>query len=331
MSQATNFFESLKENPLQIENQLGKIFKNKNLKIQDVKLLKDKRILDDRHKITVLLKLGNNLPEKIVLEIHDNSDYFQRNVFAQVKLKGLINSPRFFGKILQPKIIVRSYLEGEFFCEPISKKTISLKEISLETKKMAIILADLHNFSLKSLPKFLFKRVNKKIEKAILKKTLEFITPQTEVLRKKIEINLNNLLEKMGDLDEKNRISLIHGDYQPANFIVNGKNTYLTDFDTLEVGNPARDLGRFLYHMKYLMKKYSLRDVETIENLFLKTYLKNKKLTLKPNLETNINLHKAEMIQYIILGKIWDKKIPEKKEREKMKKLLNEQEKFLNL
>lgn len=335
MSQASNFFTSLGENSLKIQDKLRKLLKNNKLEIKNFKLLKDKLIIDDQHKITVLLNLKNNRPEKVVLEIHDNYDYFKRNIFAQIKLKNLINPPKFLGKFSKPKIIIRNLLEGEFFWELIFKKMISMKEIAETTQKMALALSSLHNMNIKSLPKFLSKELNRKVERKILKRTMEFITPKLKFLRNKIRRNLSNLLAKMDDLDSKNKTSLIHGDYQPANFILKNTKIYLTDFDTMELGNPARDLGRFLYQMEDLMREYSFKIVEKIEELFLKAYLDNKKggkkLVLKPDLKTNIDLHKAEMIQYIILGKIWDRKIPEKKEIKKIEQLLKEQEKLLNI
>jgi len=80
-------FYFLKNNPQKIQNELIKIFKNKNLLIKEIKLLKDKLIINEQYKITALLTLEKNSPDKIILEIHDNDDYFDRNLFALKELK----------------------------------------------------------------------------------------------------------------------------------------------------------------------------------------------------------------------------------------------------
>lgn len=331
MSKAKSFFFVLQKEPSKIEEDLTKIFKNKNLEIKRVKLLKDKLIINEQHKIVALLSLKNNLQEKVILEIHDNSDYFQRNIFALKELgefKSDIGPAKLFGEIQKSKIIVREHLRGDFFSDLIFKKALNLNRIFSLAKEMGSYLAFLHKLKFSS--KFLSKKLNKKIEKIILKRTIEFIKPNIKILAPQIEKNLKNLLKKMEELDERNRICLIHGDYQAASFILCPKKVFLMDFDTLEVGNPARDLGRFLFQISHLMELagYPRVGVKKTEEIFLKNYFKHRKLNLYPNFEQNINLHKAEMIQYFILGKIWGKKIANKKE---IKNLLDCQTKLLNL
>ncbi len=334
MSKAVNYFKLFEKRPSELEKKLILIFKNKRLKIRKIKLLKKKLIIKNQYKISVLLSLKDNLPQKIALEIHDNDDYFKKNIFALTKLKSKIKPAFFFGKIPAMKIIAREYLEGDFFSDLILKKKVSKKFLFLSIKEISNYLSFLHNLKIKAKPRFLTNRLNEKIEKIILIRTLEFIKPDIEHLRIQIKRNLESLLKKIDLLGEKNRICLIHGDYQVANFILKRKKEIaLMDFDTLEMGNPTRDLGRFIFQLSYLMKTsgYNSEEIKKAENLFLKNYLHKKKMKLYPDLKTNINLHKAEMIQYMILGKIWEEKIPSLKEIKGIEKLLNIQSKLLNL
>ncbi len=333
MSQAIKIFRSFWKNPKILQDKLGILLKNKELKIKKIELLKEKLIIKSQYKITALINLKNSSPAQVVAEIHDNLDYFNRNVFALKNFKKLtteVGPAKLFGLLKKDKIIIREYLKGNFLSDQMSKKEIRIPEFKATFKKLAIFLACLHNLKIKNPPFYLSKNLNKKIEKIILQRTIEFIKPNIEFLRVPIKNNLKELLKKMDALDKINKICLIHGDYQIANAIFKNKDVYVTDFDTLEIGNPARDIGRFVLQMNFSMKNfYSDVQIKELENLFLDTYLKNSKLNLYPNLETNINLHKAEMIQYIILGTIWEEKTPSEQKVIEIQKLLENQNKLL--
>jgi len=325
----SNFF---KRNPRELEKILISIFKNRKLKIKKIETLKEKLIINSDYKITCLAVLENSRPSKIIFQIHDNEDYFQRNLFALKNFATKNLTPAQTYEIDEnQRIIYMEYLEGDFVFDLISKGKLSLKEIFEFVKKAAKFLCFLHNFKFRKTPNFLSKRLNRKIEKIILNRTLEFIKPNIRSLKPILEKNLKSLLRKMNYLEEINRKCLIHGDYQPANFVLSlTKRLRLLDFDTVEMGNPARDLGRFLVQLIQPLKSlgYSEKKTSEIENLFLETYLKSSKKNFLPNFKTNLDTHKAEMIQYMILGRMWENKIPNPKE---IKELLSYQSNLLNL
>ena len=325
----SNFF---KRNPGKLKEILTSIFKNRKLKIKKIETLKEKLIINSDYKITCLAVLENNQPSKIIFQIHDNEDYFQRNLFALKKFATKYLTPAQTYEIDEnQKIIYMEYLEGDFVFDLILKGKLSRKEVFEFVKRAANFLCFLHNFKFRKIPNFLSKRLNRKIEKIILNRTIEFIKPNIQSFKPILERNLKFLLRKMNYLEEINRKCLIHGDYQPANFVLSpSKKLRLLDFDTVEMGNPARDLGRFLVQLTQPLKSigYSEKKTSEIENLFLNTYLKSSKKNFHPDFKTNLDTHKAEMVQYMILGRIWAEKIPNPKE---ISQLLNYQSHLLNL
>jgi len=331
MNSALKIYKILQKKPEFLEKKLKTIFKNPLLKIEKIELLKKKEIAKKEYKISLLVKLANNFPEKIITEIHDNKDYFKRNIFFLQNCKTKFISPAIFYGSFNSRIIFREFLEGEVILDLILKRKISFCEISNFVKKAANFLVFLHNLKPKNDFSFLKKRLNRKIEKIILSKTLRFIKPNIFQLKEIIKRNLKILFKKMKWLEESNEKCLIHGDYQPANFIVSPQNKIkIFDFDTLEFGNPARDLGRFLFHLSYLAKEIKIpkKKVKEWENLFLKEYLGKRKINFFPDFETNLSVFKAEMIQYLILGKIWKEKVTP---YEEINSLLKIQSKLLNL
>lgn len=311
---AVKILDYFLKNPHQLERKLILSFKNKLLKIKEIKILKKKLIVKNKYKISLLVILENAKPKELVLELHDDNNYFQRNIFAlkNLKTKEIFPSQIYFVD-KKRKIIFREYLKGNFASDLILKKVWKEKELKRFITKSAKFAAFLHNFKFKKKPKFLLTKINQKIEKIILSKTLEFIKPNIENLRPTIERNLRLLFQKMRYLERINEKCLIHGDYQVANFIFDSqKRLRVMDFDTVEFGNPARDLGRFLAQLESIINSKTKRD--SLENLFLNVYLKMSKRRFFPDLNTNLNVYKAEMIQYMILGKIWEDEIPSPKE-----------------
>jgi len=321
-----------KRNPSLLEEGLTSVFKNPELKVKEIKTLKEKLIIGKDYKITCLAGLEDNQPSKVIFQIHDNKDYFQRNLFSLKNLKTTKVKPaEIYGIDEKLRIIYMEYLEGDFLYDLILKKKLNFIETRDFIKKAAGFLPFLHNFKFKEIPKFLSKRLNEKIEKIILNRTSEFVKPNIKSLKPILERNLKVLLEKMHYLEKINKKCLIHGDYQPANFILSPtRKLRLLDFDTVEMGNPARDLGRFLVQLIQPLKSHGLSDkkISEIEGLFLDTYFKLNKRKLYPDFETNLNTYKAEMVQYMILGRIWEDKIPNPDE---ISELLNYQSNLLNL
>ncbi|TSC95457.1 MAG: hypothetical protein Athens101410_516 [Parcubacteria group bacterium Athens1014_10] len=330
---AIEIFYFLKNNPQEIQKELIKIFKNKNLLIKEIKLLKDKLIINEQYKITALLTLEKNLPDKIILEIHDNEDYFDRNLFALKELKKIkkFKIAVLYGFLAKLKIIIREYIKGDFFVDILSKKNLNFNQTKKIIEKFSQWLADLHNLKIKKSNKFLFKKLNQKIEEIILNRTIEFIKPNIESLTPLIKRNLRVLIKKTETIEKKNKACLIHGDFQPANFIKKNNSFYLTDFDTMEIGNPLRDLGRFLFQLDYFLKEngiFSSRQINELENLFIINYFNQRPTFDKNGYQLDLDIYKAQMIQYVILGKIWGERVPVAK---KIKQFLSKQSKLLNL
>lgn len=328
-SKALQIFQSLKDDKILLQKKLALIFPKENLKPKKVILLKDKLIFQNQYKLTVLVNLGNPPIKDIILEFHDNADYFYRNLFALKNFPKIkIETAKLFGFFEKEKIIVRECLRGQFLIELLRKKVLNFKQLSELTKKSGFWLAKIHCFSLKTDFPYLKKKLNRKIEREILAKTIRFIKPNIKDLKPTIERNLSLLLKKMDELAKINKLSLIHGDYQAANFWLGKKGLRISDFDTLELGNPARDLGRFLWQLSYSLETAGCQQekIEKLEEIFLEEYLNYNKIKLEPDFKTNISCHKAEMIQYIILGEIWGKNIPKP---EMIKKLLDKQSQLL--
>lgn len=317
-------FFSIKRHLKKIEGKLKKIFKNKNLKIIKVQSLKGRKL--------VSLQLKNNIPEKIVLKIYDNIEEFKRNFFALKELRQVINVPELFGNIGE-KIIVREYFEAEPFYFLIKDKEISLQFLVKETIKSAEMLISLHSLRTKTLPKFLSNKFVSRIEKKNLLGTLKgFISP-IKHLKKYWENNFKQFFKKERELKRKNLMVLVHGDFHPANIMVkNNKELLLIDFDLMEMGNPAKDLGKFIAHLKASMEeKYSEKNIQIVINSFLNTYLQKRKVDFYPNFEENLYLYWAGMNFHLIKSKVFHLKLkgPNKKDIEKIKALLIEQEKLL--
>jgi thiamine kinase-like enzyme len=330
MSEALKLYKIYQKKPEILEKKLKNIFKNPQLRVEKIELLKKKEIVKKEYKISLLVKATNNLPEKLTLEIHDNKDYFKRNLFFLQNCKTKFVSPANLYGFQNSRIIFREFLEGDFVLDLILKRKMPFSQISDFVKKAANFLVFLHNLKPKDKVPFLKKNLNRKIEKIILGKTLKFIKPNISELKGVIKRNLKVLLEKMEWIEETNEKCLVHGDYQAANFIISPKKKLrIFDFDTLEFGNPARDLGRFLLQLSQLAKvaKIPENKVKEWENLFLKEYLKKRRVKFFPDLKTNLSIFKAEMIQYLILGKIWKEKTAS---YEEINSLLKVQTQLLN-
>ena len=319
--------------PNKLERKLEKIFSNRNVRIKRICFLKTKQIFDNQSKVVNLIELENNLPTKVVLEIYDNKTFFRRNLFAysslgEVAHKTKIRVPKLYGFLRPEKAIIREFVEGEFFHILIEKKKLEIKEIKSLVEKISLSVAKIHSLCVDKSNEFLTLKLNRKIENFVFKKIKQFIKPNIARLQSEIFRNSEILLKKTKKLEKNNSTSLIHGDYHPANFILQKKKLFLTDFDTLELGNPAKDLGMFLFQLDRFMGigRYRREEIEKMKELFLRYYQRYKKVILYPDLETNINCYQAQMIQYVIAGMIWGETKPKLKD---VDALLKKQNKFL--
>jgi len=320
--------------PNKLEIKLERIFSNKNIRINRICFLKTKQIFNNHSKVVSVIELKNNLPKKAVLEIYDNKYFFERNLFAlsflgKVSHKIKIRVPKIYGYLRSEKAIIREFVEGEFLHILIEKKELTIKEIKSVAKEISYSAAKIHSLHVAESNNFLVLKLNRKIENFVFKKIRKFIKPNIATLKPAIFGNIRILLKKAKELEKKNSISLIHGDYQPANFVLQKNRLFLTDFDTLEIGNPAKDLGMFLFQLDYFMEigKYRKEEIKEIKELFLKNYLRYKKIDFYPDFETNVNCYQAQMVEYIIAGMTWGESKPRLKD---VDALLKKQTKFLS-
>lgn len=294
----------------------------KKIKITEIKILKDKWIFENDFKITILIKTKNK-SSNIILEIHDNKYYYKKNLFVLKNIalqKNNVLIGKLFGFNNTFGLIYRNLLPGE----PMIYKLKKIKEKDI--KNIICWLSVLHKYNYKNIKnkKFLTDDLNTKIEKEIFKKVNIFIKPNIEIYKEKILNNLNILLKNFFLMNKKKYACLTHGDFQPANFYSDKKNIYISDFDTLQIGNPARDLGRLIFQIENFSNK------KKISNFITKEYFKimNFDKQTKNKIKKDIKFYQAEMIAYVILDRIWGEKIPNKKE---IKKLINLQNKYLQI
>lgn len=323
-----------KKNLLKLRENLISVLEYEDMEIEKVETLKEKLIIGKQYKVTCLACLRKAPFKKILFQIHDNKVYFERSVFALRNLgetKQGVRVQKFYGADSKLKIVYMEYIEDDFLYDYLLKKKMNTSQIKRFAEIAGSYLAGLHKFRPDRVPRYLSQKLNGKIEEVILRRTIEFIKPNIKSLTPSIKKNLTVLLKRIDYLSKINNRRLIHGDYQPANFFLSkDKKIYLMDFDTLEFGNPARDLGRFLAQMEQLLivNNLSRKAIGKLERLFLDSYSKSSRLDLKPDLRFNLNTYKAEMIQYMILGRIWGDKVPLFKEIEK---LLDYQKYLLNI
>ncbi len=217
MNRAENFFHLIEKKSQKVQASLRKLFKARNLEIEEIALFKNKIVTKNQRKLTVFLKLKNCSVQKIILELHDNQDHLKRNIFGLTELRKIVNTPLFFGKI-SSCAIAREYLEEKWLFELITKKKITSQEILKNIIKISEIAAEIHGIRIDSLPKFLSRRINKKIEIESYRRALKKFPPESKILERKIKNNLKKLLRKMEKLEKTPHISLTHGDFQVANF-----------------------------------------------------------------------------------------------------------------
>lgn len=62
--------------------------------------------------------------------------------------------------------------------------------------------------------------------------------------------------DRLIDLSGRRRVSLVHGDWSPKNFLVDGANVIAIDFEVIHFGDPSFDAAFLLNHL--LLKSYRL-------------------------------------------------------------------------
>ncbi|MFH1187633.1 MAG: aminoglycoside phosphotransferase family protein [bacterium] len=321
MSKALNLAESIKNgNTADILTK----FKMKKFLIDEARILKKKLIVSDSYKITAEVILKNK--RHFILEIHDNNYYFKKNIYSLKNLKVIkLNGKKAVAAVFafneDRKIILREYLKGECLLE-ILKKDDTEENFSL-VKNSAIWIAGMHNLLTKNMPVAVKRDVNFKIEKSILTNIKKLIKPQIKNYRADIMKNLNYYINNYENFKKKVKNCLIHGDFQPANIMADGEIINIMDFDTLCVGNPARDIGRFIMQLKFVCKNH----IE-YQKTFIDAYFKISKYKNDQEFNKATAFYQVEMLFYIILGQLWGNNIPNK---DVIKNILNEQNNLFKL
>lgn len=294
-------------------------------RVSGVRVLKDKYIVGNKYKITGLAIFSGGNPTSAVFEIHDDGLYFARSLYAlqelaKIRIGKQAMVAALYGVDKTKKIILRENVQGKKLDEYLKNRGTKEREKENIIKKLALWLASVHAITPKKVPKPLHAPLNEKYEKVILKKILSFLKPNLNRLKPHIQKNLFHLLSLM---KQEKKLCLIHGDFQISNIYVSNNSVKILDFDTMELGNPGRDIGRFLAQIDETLKARG----EKYKKYFLKNYFAHGPYPQK-TIGKNILLHQIEMMQYILLGMVWGKKTASQK---KIQGLLKKQDRLFSL
>jgi aminoglycoside phosphotransferase (APT) family kinase protein len=86
---------------------------------------------------------------------------------------------------------------------------------------------------------------------------------------------LERLITMLGDAPEVGAPALLHGDFHPAQFLVEAGTPRLIDFDNVCLGDPMYDMARFASHLYYKGHVFGrpLREVEQAVSWFRAAYV----------------------------------------------------------
>ncbi len=170
---------------------------------------------------------------------------------------------------------------------PFNKLLEKLEQIEIGEKiyKAAYYLAQFHKINIKK-----FSKVDFYNEFGVLGQLdifLDFLKTSKLEYSNDIEEAVREL--KAGIKKYSIKDSLIHGDFQIENFIIDGDGFRLIDFDFVEVNDPIADVGNFLVQIFYggsmgIMTERYRKD-------FLDIYLKHNSTLDTKNLYKRINLY----------------------------------------
>lgn len=128
--------------------------------------------------------------------------------------------------------LIYEYIEG--------KKSITraasedLEHIDYYMKRFAHIAKDMHS---RTCDKNKFESVVERAREQILKRNI-FTESQKE-----------KAIKFLDSIEQKN--NFIHGDFQPANFIITDTDEFVIDLGTVAYGNPDFDISSFFYFLHY--------------------------------------------------------------------------------
>lgn len=318
MSKALKFARLIEKNPAILETFLRQTTSMESVKIKGAVILKIKVVLFLNYKIIVkILTTGN---KTYTLEIHDSKEYFSKNIFSLSEFPKILNDhsiPVILEVNKKLKIIIREFIKGEPLLDILKNDNITLEKQKNYIKDIGEWLATFHNRNIDgTIPKACNPAINQTMEKIIISRIKEFIKPNIESLRPQIIETLNLLLKKNNFYLQAAELRLIHGDFQAANIFIQNAQFKIIDFDNLQLGNPARDIGRFLMQLENVSENFKI-----LEKLFLESYLNNaKNIKNSIKFQKAISYYQAQMLEYIIMGTMWGEKIPDKRLVQKLVK-----------
>jgi Ser/Thr protein kinase RdoA (MazF antagonist) len=90
-----------------------------------------------------------------------------------------------------------------------------------------------------------------------------------------LEPRLERLAKMLGSVPAESAPALLHGDFHPAQFLVDGGTPRLIDFDNVCLGDPMYDLARFASHLYYKGEVFRrpLREIEAAVSAFRSAYV----------------------------------------------------------
>lgn len=189
-------------------------------------------------------------------------------------------------------VFIYKTVPGESFGRIIKKDNIPDKEKTEKIKKATGYLADLHRIDINKIEKRNF------LVKNNIFTHMNFLNEYVKWGREDYDIRIREVIKTVKRESKKFRDikkSLIHGDFQIENFIFNGKDMKLIDFDDSEINDPLVDVGNFLVQMFYggIMGD----STDNLRTIFLKEYLEANKDMDKRFINERLNL-------YIVIAKL---------------------------
>jgi aminoglycoside phosphotransferase (APT) family kinase protein len=156
--------------------------------------------------------------------------------------------------------------------------------------RLAASLANLHNFEIEALGLSILEPPNNGYEFAKrwplhFKHALNIETKHNAQLKRDFDFAIN-WLELNASYNFCPRFSLIHGDAHPSNaFQTSDSQITFIDWSTVDIGDPAYDVGNVYNQIKFLSNPKCPNSAEQIGERFISEYLRKSKTDIRSRLE----------------------------------------------
>ncbi|MDD4271282.1 MAG: aminoglycoside phosphotransferase family protein [Patescibacteria group bacterium] len=267
---------------------------------------------------------SENKPQTLLIYATAHSDEPRLNSFEALTF--LWQNGFNKGNLTIPRPLFYSPDFNAFFYQGISGENLyqyirrgDIKTVESVVVKAAAWFAKLHHLSAVAETAKNFNPLNSRIE-TVIPGMAQALTKVRDSEPRYFEV-CRHAYERINQ-EEKNFLSsteerwLIHGDAHPENVIIIDKNKIgVIDFTDICLADYARDLGAFLQQLEFMMlrKINDQEEVKKIKQLFLKSYLKNAKITLDDNLNKRIdNYYNWTALRTAIFFLLKDKAEPER-------------------